>query len=53
VSREIVTLADGSFVSLNTDSALKVHFSAHKRAIELLKGEAYFRVSHDVLRPLK
>lgn len=51
--QRIVTLQDGSVVSLNTDSALKVSFSAQRRAIELLRGEAFFRVSRDPRRPFE
>jgi transmembrane sensor len=46
-----VTLADGSVIELNTDSALKVRFTKHQRAIRLIKGEAFFRVAHDTARP--
>src|ERR1700722_3534578 len=49
--QRVVTLPDGSVFSLNTDSELKVRYTAQQRAIELIKGEAYFRVSHDASRP--
>src|SRR5580658_2828863 len=49
--QRIVTLADGSVIELNTDSALKVRFTKHQRAIRLIKGEAFFRVAHDTARP--
>ena len=49
--QRIVTLADGSVIELNTDSALKVRFSKHQRAIHMIKGEAFFRVAHDTTRP--
>ena len=49
--QRIVTLADGSVIELNTDSALKVRFTKHQRAIHLTKGEAFFRVAHDISRP--
>jgi transmembrane sensor len=49
--QRVVTLADGSVFSLNTDSELRVRYSSKRRAIELIKGEAYFRVSHDASRP--
>jgi transmembrane sensor len=49
--QRVVTLADGSVFSLNTDSELRVRYSSERRAIELIKGEAYFRVSHDASRP--
>lgn len=40
-----VTLADGSLVQLNTDSALAVRFDDGERRVELLAGEAYFIVA--------
>ena len=40
-----ITLEDGSVVELNSQSRLRAHFEAHLRAIELLEGEAIFRVS--------
>jgi transmembrane sensor len=49
--QRIVTLADGSVIELNTDSALKVRFTKHQRAIHMIKGEAFFRVAHDTARP--
>lgn len=38
------TLPDGSVVSLNTDSAIAVDFRPDLRLVELLKGEAEFKV---------
>lgn len=49
--QRILTLADGSVVTLNTSSTVKVDFSEHRRNIELIEGEAFFRVAHDVTRP--
>lgn len=49
--QKILTLADGSIVTLNTSSTIKVDFSAHRRNIELIEGEAFFRVAHDTARP--
>lgn len=49
--QKILTLADGSIVTLNTSSTIKVDFSDHRRTIELIKGEAFFRVAHDTTRP--
>jgi len=49
--QRIVTLADGSVIEINTDSALEVRFSKHQRAIHMMKGEAFFRVAHDASRP--
>src|SRR5262249_48912221 len=44
-------LPDGSIVHLNTQSRLRVHFSAGGRDIRLLSGEALFRVAPDASRP--
>ncbi len=46
-----VPLADGSFMELNSDSAARVDYSARRRTIHLERGEAFFRVAHDVNRP--
>lgn len=47
----IITLADGSRVFLNGESALAEHFTARDRKVTLLKGEAYFEVTKDPARP--
>lgn len=49
--QRILTLADGSVVTLNTSSTIKVDFSDRRRNIELIEGEAFFRVAHDAARP--
>lgn len=41
-----ITLADQSVVLLDADSAIRVVFSEQQRRIELLRGAAYFQVSH-------
>ncbi|WP_437880197.1 FecR family protein [Pseudomonas sp. LRF_L74] len=46
-----VELADGSRIELNTDAALRVELSGAERRVELLRGEAWFDVAHDVSRP--
>ena len=46
-----VTLADGSVVELNTNSAISVSLSEDFRGIELLKGEVFFTVASDKDRP--
>ena len=46
-----VTLADGSVIELNTDSAVNVSLDQAVREIELLKGEAFFTVASDRQRP--
>lgn len=48
-----ITLEDGSVVELNSQSRLRTHFKADLRAIELLEGEAIFRVSKDPHRPFR
>lgn len=45
------TLADGSQVQLNTNTILDARFTKGKRVIRLEKGEASFKVAHDVNRP--
>ncbi len=44
-------LEDGSVVTMNTDTRLRVSFDAHGRNIELLRGEAMFDVAKDKSRP--
>jgi transmembrane sensor len=44
-------LADRSEVLLNTDSRLRVRLGNGRRDGELIRGEAYFNVAHDKLRP--
>ncbi|HKS56454.1 MAG TPA: FecR domain-containing protein [Steroidobacteraceae bacterium] len=45
------TLSDGSRIELAGDSSVRTTLRAHVRDIELLRGEAYFRVAHDKARP--
>ncbi|WDY59830.1 FecR family protein [Pseudomonas sp. PSKL.D1] len=45
-----VRLADGSRITLAPHSALKVD-SDNPRAVELLQGQAYFKVAHDAAHP--
>lgn len=51
--QKIIALPDGSVVTLNTSSALKVAFSSERRTLHLMQGEAYFRVAHDASRPFE
>jgi transmembrane sensor len=51
--RQTVILADGSNLELNTDSEVRVHFNHWRRQVELIKGEAFFTVSHDAERPFE
>lgn len=48
---QVVTLADGSVMTLNTDTKVRVRFSDAERLIELDHGEALFDVAHNKLRP--
>ena len=41
------TLADGSLLDLNTDSAVRLHFDEHLRVVELLRGELHLRSGAD------
>ncbi|MDO6426776.1 FecR domain-containing protein [Thalassotalea sp. 1_MG-2023] len=45
------TFKDGSIIHLNTDSHIETEFSAEKRLVKLIKGEALFEVAHDANRP--
>lgn len=46
-----VTLADGSVVELNSKSRIKVRYSQRERSIDLLQGQALFRVAKDPNKP--
>lgn len=46
-----IFLADGSVMTLNTESEAHVAFAADARSITLVKGEALFDVAHDPTRP--
>lgn len=48
-----IALEDGSVVELNTHSRLRTRFSGALRAVELVEGEAIFRVAKDVHRPFR
>jgi transmembrane sensor len=45
------TLADGSVVTLNTNSQIDVDMRGQSRDIHLVRGEAFFDVVHDKTRP--
>ena len=47
----VVTLADGSRVTLNTDSTLQLRITDHTLKATLLKGEALFSILHSNIRP--
>ncbi len=46
-----IELADGSNVELNSRSRLRVRYSERRRDVELLTGQALFRVARDTARP--
>jgi transmembrane sensor len=46
-----ITLADGSRVTLNTDSVLRTRGSNGQRLIYLDRGQAFFKVAHDRAHP--
>jgi len=46
-----LTLADGSTVELNARSKIRIAFQPHERDIELLEGQALFKVAKDKTRP--
>jgi len=47
---EIVTLADGSSIELNTNTQLRLAEGA-TRSVTLDRGEAYFQIRHDAAHP--
>lgn len=48
-----IHLEDGSIMQLNARSQAQVLLTDRVRSIRLLKGEAMFRVKHDVARPFR
>jgi transmembrane sensor len=49
--RELVSLNDGSRLTLNTDSRVRAVVGDDKRMVWLERGEVYFDVAHDRTRP--
>jgi transmembrane sensor len=49
--RRVITLADGSKISLDASSEVTVRYTKNARDLRLLKGQARFDVAHDVERP--
>lgn len=49
--RTTVKLPDGSVVTLDTDTILKVHDRPDERLVSLKRGRAFFRVAKDPSRP--
>jgi len=50
-ARQTVTLGDGSQVELNLGTSLRYLRFKDERRVTLLKGEAFFKVTHDVQHP--
>lgn len=48
-----LTLEDGSYVQLNTNSQIEVRYSQNARDVRLLQGEAYFKVEKKPKRPFR
>lgn len=46
-----ITLPDGSHVQLGARSKVTIDYTAHRRALRLIRGEAYFSVQKDPNRP--
>ncbi len=44
-------MEDGSRITLNTDSQIRVDLTVKERRVELQQGEAFFEVAHDASRP--
>jgi transmembrane sensor len=49
--RRMVTLPDGSQLTLDSRSEVTVRYTADARALTLVRGQAQFDVAHDVARP--
>jgi transmembrane sensor len=49
--RRVVALADGSRISMDSDSKILVDYSKTERALTLARGRARFDVAHDTSRP--
>lgn len=48
-----VELQDGSLVQMNTLSHLRVRLSEQARDVQLIEGDAVFKVRHEALRPFR
>ena len=46
-----ITLADGSQLDLAPGSRVTTHFTLTKRNVRLERGQAFFQVAHNVIRP--
>lgn len=45
------TLPDGSTVELNAGAEIAVKFTPERRSVRLVRGEAFFSVTKDIIRP--
>ncbi|QYC09311.1 FecR domain-containing protein [Brevundimonas nasdae] len=50
---EVIRLADGTQVRLDTDTRVRVQFTGAERQIVLEQGQALFTVAHDADRPFR
>ncbi len=48
---EIIRLADGSEIELNTSTTVQLRMEAGKRIAKLARGEAFFKITHDSDHP--
>jgi len=48
-----LTLSDGSRVTMDALTVMRVRYTASVRSIDLVAGRAYFEVAHDTARPLR
>jgi len=46
-----VSLADGSLITLNSNTAIRTNFGKDSRSVQMQYGEAYFEIQHDASRP--
>lgn len=49
--QRVISLDDGSQVELNARSRIRVRFDERERSVELIRGQALFRVAKDHARP--
>jgi transmembrane sensor len=49
--RRVVLLADGSRLSLDSASEVRIRYTRDARRLQILRGQARFDVAHDELRP--
>lgn len=49
--QRILTLSDGSRITMNADTSLTVDYDRARRIIRLARGQALFDVAHDASRP--